>query len=214
VNYNTVAGSSATETVESADPGWTIAGDAPALPNITSWQRRELSPTQHVWFGPDNNGQGDDRKDWLPDEQILMSPVLHVGANPLTLSFQHRFAFETGNWDGGVIEISTDGATWTDIGGTAYNGTTNPFTATPIGASRPAFVGRSAGWPNFTAVTRNLGTTYANQDVRIRFRIGADESTGAPGWDVDNIAIGGLAGTPFTSLVAQTGVCSTGHGHR
>jgi len=197
--------------VESADPGWTITGDAPELPNVTSWQRRTLSPTQHVWYGPNNNGQGDDRKDWLPDEQILMSPVLHVGAGPLTLSFQHRHAFEAGNWDGGVIEISTDGAIWTDIGTPAYNGQTNPLTAAPIGANRKAFVLRNTGWPNFSNVALNLGVTYANQDVRIRFRIGADESTGAPGWDVDNIAIGGLTSMPFTSLVAQVGVCTTEH---
>ena len=55
----------------------------------------------------------------------------------------------------------------------------------------------------------NLGTTYANQQVRIRFRIGADEATGFPGWDIDNIAIGGLANTPFASLVGQTSVCTT-----
>jgi hypothetical protein len=187
VNYDTVAGSSATETVESTDNVWTIAGDAPELPNVTSWKRRALSPTQHVWFGPDNNGQIDDRKDWLPDEQILMSPVLHVGAGPLTLSFQHRHAFEGGNWDGGVIEISTDGTTWTDIGTPAYNGQTNAVTAAPIGANRKAFVVRNTGWPNFSNVALNLGATYANQDVRIRFRIGADESTGAPGWDVRKV---------------------------
>jgi len=55
----------------------------------------------------------------------------------------------------------------------------------------------------------NLGTSYAGKQVRIRFRIGADESTGAPGWDVDNIAFSGLLNTPFTSLVSQAGVCST-----
>jgi hypothetical protein len=39
--------------------------------------------------------------------------------------------------------------------------------------------------------------------VQIRFRIGADEGTGAPGWDIDDIAITGITNTPFTSLVAQ-----------
>ena len=57
--------------------------------------------------------------------------------------------------------------------------------------------------------TLNLGTTYANRQVRIRFRIGADESTGAPGWDIDDIAISGLTNTPFASLVGQTNVCTT-----
>ena len=55
----------------------------------------------------------------------------------------------------------------------------------------------------------NLGTTYANQTVQIRFRIGADESTGAPGWDIDDIAIGGLTNLPFTSLVGNPNICTT-----
>ena len=67
---------------------------------------------------------------------------------------------------------------------------------------------------SLTAGTRlgpmlNVGTAYANQPVRIRSRIGADDSTGAPGWDIDDIAIGGLTNTPFTSLVSQAGVCTT-----
>jgi hypothetical protein len=219
VNYNEVLAASATETVESANNGWTVAGNAVALPNVTRWQRRALSATRHVWWGPDNNGQIDGIKDSEPDEQMLVSPILQVGSGPLTISFQHRFAFEfapvanppiAGAWDGGVIEISTDnGVTWTDIGGAAYNGSTNSATTAPIGANRPAFVNRSTGWPNFTSASLNLGTTYAGQQVKIRFRVGADESTGAPGWEIDDIVIGGLTNTPFTALVGSTGVCTT-----
>jgi hypothetical protein len=212
LNYDDATGTSATETVESGNPGWTIAGNSTALPNITSWQRRELSASQHVWWGPDNNGQIDGVKPSAPDQQTLTSPPLQVGASPLTISFSHRFAFEAGNWDAGVIELSADdGASWVDIGVGSYNGSTNAATDAPIGAGRPAFVGRSAGWPGFVAVTRNLGTTYANQTVRIRFRIGADSTTGAPGWDIDNIVIGGLTNLPFASLVAEIGVCTTNH---
>ena len=210
VNYDDVPASSATETVESANPGWTIAGDQVALPNITSWQRRELSATRHVWWGPDNNGQRDGIKADTPEQQMLVSPPLQVGVGPLTIAFQHRFAFEAGNWDGGVIELSTDnGGTWVDVGAGGYNGATNAGTSAPIGANRPAFVTRMVGWPNFAPVMLNLGTTYAGQTVRIRFRIGADETTGAPGWDIDDIVIGGLTELPFSSLIGDTGVCTS-----
>jgi hypothetical protein len=214
VNYNVAAAASATESVEATDNGWTITGNAVAAPNITAWQRRALSATQHVWFGPDNNGQTDGHKGSATDEQVLTSPVLDVGASPLTIAFSHRFAFENGGWDGGVIEISADGATWTDINNipgvpAVYNGQTNATTTAPIGANRKAFVNRSASWPSFIAFSRDLGTSFANQHVRIRFRIGADDSTGAPGWDIDDIAFGGLTNTPFTSLVPQVNVCAT-----
>jgi len=212
LNYDDRVATSTTESVESANHGWTVAGDPTTMPNILAWQRRSLSPTRHVWWGPDNNGQTDGQKADLPDEQMLVSPTMHVGTTPLSISFTHRFAFENGSWDGGVVEISTNGGlNWTDIGTGAYNGTTNPATSAPIGASRPAFVLRNTGWPNFSNVTLNLGTAYANQDVKIRFRIGADESTGNPGWDIDDISVIGITNTPFTSLVAETGVCSPHH---
>jgi hypothetical protein len=209
VNYDEVLQGSATESVESPNHGWSVAGDPTTAPNIDKWQLRALSPTQHVWWGPDNNGQTDGVKADLPDEQILTSPAMNVGTGALVISFSHRFAFEAGNWDGGVIEITTNGgASWTDIGVGSYNGITNAATSAPIGASRPAFVVRNVGWPNFVPVTRNLGTTYANQTVQIRFRIGADESTGSPGWDIDNIAVTGITNTPFTALVGETGSCT------
>jgi hypothetical protein len=209
LNYDEQPQGSATESVESANPGWTITGDLTTAPNVHAWQRRALSPTQHVWFGPDNNGQTDGVKADLPDEQILTSPAMHVGTGPLVITFSHRFAFENGNWDGGVIEITTNGgATWTDIGVGSYNGATNAVTSSPLGTNHPAFVNRMVGWPNFATVTRNLGTAFANQTVQIRFRIGADESTGAPGWDIDNVTISGITDTPFTALVAETGSCT------
>jgi hypothetical protein len=68
------------------------------------------------------------------------------------------------------------------------------------------------GWPNFAPVSLNLGTAYAGQNVKLRFRVGADDSTGAPGWDIDDISVIGITDTPFTSLVAETGVCSPHHG--
>ncbi|MEA2465731.1 MAG: hypothetical protein QOJ98_3478 [Acidobacteriota bacterium] len=209
VNYDEQLQASATESVEASSQNWTASGDATTTPNIAAWQRRAISPIRHHWYGPDNNGQADGQKLDLPDEQSLTSPVLNVGSGPLSIAFQHRFSFEAGNWDGGVIELSNNGgASWIDIGTGAYNGATNAATSAPIGAARPAFVNRMTGWPNFANVTLNLGTTYANQNVLIRFRIGADESTGAPGWDVDQITVTGITNTPFTALVAESTVCN------
>ena len=210
INYDDTAAISTTETVESANPGWSIEGGATTMPNVLSWQRRTLSETQHVFWGPDNNGQTDGQKADLPDEQSLVSPIIHVGAGPLVVSFRHRFSFENGGWDGGVVELSANGgASWTDIGVGAYNGSTNANTSSPLGKSHPAFVNRMTGWPNFANVTLSVGTAYANQDVRIRFRIGADETTGAPGWDIDDVTVSAITNTPFAALVANAATCPT-----
>jgi hypothetical protein len=208
LNYDDKPGVSSTETVESTKSNWTIVGSATTSPNILPWQRRALSPTSHVWWGPDNNGQSDGQKPDLPDEQVLVSPAAHVGDAPLAISFRHRFSFEATGWDGGVIELSSDGgATWTDIGTSAYNGATNASTSSPLGKNHRAFVNRMVGWPEFTNVNLNLGTAFANKDILVRFRIGADESTGAPGWDIDDIRFNGITNTPFAGLVANAGVC-------
>jgi hypothetical protein len=211
LNYDDRRAASSTESVESRRSAWTIAGDPTTSPNIAAWQRRPLSPVSHVFWGPDNNGQTDGEKPDLPDQQSLVSPILRVGSDPLVVSFKHRFAFEATGWDGGVIELSADGGTtWTDVGGPLYNGMTNAVTTAPIGTSKPAFVNRMTGWPNFTNVSLDLGTAYANQNVQLRFRIGADESTGAPGWEIDDIGVSGLRRNPFAAHVAETHGCKTG----
>jgi hypothetical protein len=139
----------------------------------------------------------------LPAARRFRSSPYNLGVSPIDLN---HIALGSA---GGFIDITTNGgATWTDIGVGSYNGTTNAVTSSPLGTNHPAFVNRMVGWPNFATVTRNLGTAFANQTVQIRFRIGADESTGAPGWDIDNVTITGITTTPFTALVAETGSCT------
>jgi hypothetical protein len=209
LNYDDRRAASATESVESARNGWTATGDPATTPNIATWQRRALSPIRHVWWGPDNNGQRDGIKPDAPDEQLLVSPTLRVGTAPLVISFAHRFAFENGAADGGLIELSNDGgASWADVGTSLYNGSTNATTNAPIGAGRAAFVNRSAGWPEFANASLDLGTAYAGQDVQVRFRIGASSTIGAPGWEIDDIAVAGLTNTPFTARVPEASVCT------
>jgi hypothetical protein len=204
VNYD--FGTSATETAEGTAAGWSTGGSPTRAPNVNPWQVRALSDLQHVWWGPNNNGQNDGVSTIGPESQSLVSPVIHVGSDPFTITLTHRFSFEAPLFDGGTIEISTDdGGTWTDIGGSAYNGTL--AAGTPLG-SRPAFVNNSAGWPNFTTTVIDLGAAYADKDVRLRFQTASDNNTGAPGWDIDTIALAGVTNNPFSTLVAHNPVCA------
>ena len=153
VNYDDVPASSATETVESLE---LRLDDQRAtrkrLPNITSWQRRALSPTQHVWLGPDNNGQTDGQKACLPTSRAssrrccTSAPVR--SRSPSSIASRSS---NLGGWDGGVVEISTDdGGSWADVGIVELlQRSTNALTSAPIGANRPAFVNRNPVWPNF-----------------------------------------------------------------
>ena len=208
VNYDAVPRSSTVDTVELANSDWTVAGNPVVAPTNFSWQRHQLSPTQTVWFAPDNDGRFDGVHSG-PDTQTLTSPVMHVGSDPLVITFTHRFSFESGGWDGGLLEITTDGGqTWTDVSTTPYNGTSNAATLSPRFAGRRAFVNRSTGWPNFITSTFNGGTAFAGKEVQIRFRVASDEAAGAPGWDIDNISISGLTDAPFTGAQAQATACT------
>lgn len=109
-------------------------------------------------------------------------------SNYSTLSFWHRFNTEEG-WDGGVVEISTNGGTtWTDLGSKMINGKYNgSLGAGSALAGRAAFTGLAN---SFLKTDINL-SSYAGQAVNIRFRFASDDNT-APsggGWFVDDVVL-------------------------
>ena len=84
---------------------------------------------------------------------------------------------------------------------TIYN-SNNPAdpTLNPLAGKR-AWGGASAGYPADVNVSLNFAMALAGKTIKVRFRIGTDEGTGAAGWDIDDIAFGGITNTPFPSLV-------------
>jgi MYXO-CTERM domain-containing protein len=56
-------------------------------------------------------------------------------------------------------------------------------------------------------VSLNLDTKLAGKTVRVRFRIATDEGTGSAGWDIDDIAFGGITNSPFTKIGDHAGMC-------
>ncbi len=181
-----------------------VSDAAPGAPG-GPWRRVRVSPSDHEYFLEDVGTTTDLR---------LVSPPLVVSAvQPLTITFAHRFSFEWdagANYDGGVIELSSDGgANWVDIGASTspgYNGSINGA-GNPL-STRNGFVRASSGYPAMVATTVSLGTTYAGQTVRIRFRHGADPGVGGPGWWIDDIAVSGITNTPFIALAPETGSCA------
>jgi hypothetical protein len=205
-NYDDkAAASGSTVTFESKNHGWSINSTNALKPGDNFfWERRELTPVRHTMAVTNANGNQDTR---------VVSPVLKVGAAAFGFSFTHRYNFENG-WDGGIIEISTDGTTWTQI--PAASITANPYNLTlnaapgndNVLAGVPAYTGVNAGWPAYIVSTVDLGTTYANQqNLHIRFRASADSNTGRQGWEISDMSFTGLTNTPFGTYVAHNEAC-------
>ncbi|MCY1054236.1 M36 family metallopeptidase [Nannocystis sp. SCPEA4] len=205
LNGDPMAASSSLDDVEAEATLWTEEGNGGKVvwarePNASSgrgWHADNVEVTTDTW---------------------LMSPPLDVAADqPLKISFDHAFSFDASAdqnnnilaWDGGVVEISVDdGKTWDDIseyGDPGYNGTVassdNPL------SNRPGYVRVSASYPLLDPVEIDLGSQFAGQQIRLRFRIGTDLATGAFGWDIDNIGFSGVTNKPFPGWVADPGDC-------
>ncbi len=206
-NVDIVASGSSNDNFEANDGKWTVGGTPENLPDALNWRYLQISPVEHRWEEVNSNTTTD---------QTLASPSMTVGQGNFSFGFEHRFRFESGSgqfYDGMVLEISTDdGGSWSDIGSLAtptYNATISSAYGSAL-AGRPAYSGSSAGWPAFVPVTVNLGTAYAGQNVRIRFREATDIDGYATGIEVRNITTSGLANSPFTLVQAHSGVCQTG----
>ena len=123
-------------------------------------------------------------------DKRLDSPDLHVVQFPGTswLTFRQNFNLETG-FDGGVLEISSNGEAFQDIlaaGGSFITGGYNSTISTQFGsaiAGRPAWSGNSGGFITTTVNLPRSGT------IVLRWRMGSDAGGASQGWRVDNILI-------------------------
>jgi len=153
---------------------------------------RSHSPT-HAWYASDIA---------TPTDFAITSGDIHPDTLS-TLSFWHYFETDPA-FDGGVVEISTDGgATWQDLGPymvqNGYNSSLSPGTSGL--SNRQAFTGSSGG--AFMQTTASL-TGFAGTTARIRFRFASDNSVGSDGWYIDDILLKNESG------VASLGIALNG----
>jgi len=194
-NYEEIPNYATTDNLEALVSPWTIGGTATNAPDIYQWQLRQIGPQEHR-FSISNSRQVSD--------QTLTSPVMHVGSGPFVFSYEQRHSLENG-FDGMALEISVNGGAFQDVGAANLTPT---YATTPLPSDddnpligRQVFTGRSANYPSFVPVTANLGTQYANQDVRLRFRVATDTFGFGTGIEVRNFAASGITNTPFTAVV-------------
>jgi Zn-dependent metalloprotease len=124
----------------------------------------------------------------IADTSAAMTSNVTLPGNAF-LHFAHAFGFEIPNYDGGVLEYSTDsGSTWTDAGPlfdvNGYTGTINSSYGNPLGG-RSGFLADSHGYISSRLNLESL----AGQNIRFRWRMGLDVDVYNWGWWVDDIRI-------------------------
>jgi uncharacterized repeat protein (TIGR01451 family) len=162
--------------MESGPGNWTVTHGSGAY-DWSLGTANANSPT-HAWFADDVSG--------VTDQYLASDPVLLSGAP--VLRFWHHYATEA-IYDGGVVEISTNGgASWSDLGyamtQNGYNATISTGWLNPL-AGRQAFSGNSGGYLE-TVVDLSA---YSGSTAQIRFRLGTDTIVSADGWYVDDVEI-------------------------
>ncbi len=168
--------------VEAGQGGWTVdtVVDPGPGPNWAIVTDAGTSSPTHSWFTSDEDNVKDDR--------LEAGPFSLGGGSPM-LSFWHHFTTEN-NYDGGVLEVSTDGSNWVDVeaaGGVflsgGYNGAVGSYSSNPL-AGRDFWAGSGP----LQQVEVDL-SALAGGDLWIRFRFGCDSSVSSTGWWVDDIKI-------------------------
>jgi hypothetical protein len=172
--------------------GWVAANN---MGNATMWVTTTTDPdtAPNAAFLPDEDGISD---------KTLDSPNVLITSPFAQLSFRNHFNTEADPppigvyWDGGVLEISINGGAFKDIldpaiGGAflagPYTGEIESTSGNPL-AGRLAWSGDSGGYID-TMV--RLGANVSGQTIKVRFRMGTDESVSAPGWWIDTLTIEG-----------------------
>jgi hypothetical protein len=180
---------------------------------IFQWDIYDDVDFGYVGFGPNLSAEN--------DISLLTPKIVVANSGEFSMSFEHYYDFEFGDpstptdqtaWDGGVIEISIEGAEWVDVesvGGeflVGYNGVINELN--PYLSNRSAFVSliSASGIADEQLIFPE--GTLNGKEVQLRFRIGTDSAVAGWGWNIDNVSFANITNnTPFSSLIENSGVC-------
>ncbi len=204
VQVDTSTATSASDSFDAVPSAWAPTGEGAA----TLWNQVVEQGLDRQWIGTDSGTTTD---------VSLESPELVAGdAAAVVVTFDHVFDFEFSSdtyFDGGLIEITTDGGTtWNDVSmfvSPGYNGTLGGDSGNPLDG-RMAFGSTNPSYPSADRVTLDFGAQLAGQTFKLRFRIATDAGVGAPGWKIDDLAVTGITNTPFPSQAGEDGICGPG----
>jgi uncharacterized repeat protein (TIGR01451 family) len=163
-------------------PGWLVSWSGAGAPWASTSGAADTLPNSA--FAPDPYGTTDN---------ALLSPMMFITTASAQLKFRHSFNTYNTAYDGGVLEISINGAAFADIiatGGSfqenGYVTTLNSGYGNPLGG-RMAWSGYSGG---FLTTRVSLPAAAAGQNVQLRWRFGSSSSYGGSGgWYIDTISV-------------------------
>lgn len=170
---------------EASADKWTAGTSATAKWTYTTDASQAFSG-QRFWFVPDYDLGGS-------NTTLRTKTAVNVSSAKTELVFIHKFTAEN-DYDGGVVEVSTDGSNWTYLPPTkfvkgGYSGIITTANNPLIGTSDlAAFSGASAGYIVSVAKLDD----YVGKSVFIRFRMTSDPTGGSitgGGWWLDNVYI-------------------------
>ncbi len=144
-------------------------------------------------------------------DKLLFSPLMAAAGSIVSFSFQNRYNLEQ-YFDGGVLEVSINGAAYQDATGLAgfvagsgwYDLTLSACCGNPLGG-RGAWNNDSGGW----LLTSGSFTVNPSDTVQFRFRLGTDDSNtypGGGGWWIDSLSVEGAGAVPEPSTWLLVGL--------
>lgn len=167
-----------------------------------NWKSDALFPNLGKWSITNNSSHSGARSWFAVDmpntnEQYFSTMLPIMPSTSSKLKFWHSYNTEV-NWDGGLVEVSTDnGTTWQDLGPlfstNGYNGMIDNNN------NLPAFSGQSGGYIESIVDL----ASFADQLILVRFRMHTDQFVGGEGWYVDDITVTNLNLTIPNTVVAS-----------
>ena len=149
--------------VSTGTPGWTVSTVHP-YSGASSWLAAAPANTSNFALTAPNTAA---------------TAIKNISA----LSFLHSFNTER-SFDGGVVEYSTNGTTWTDASALFIkNGYPGGMDGTTTLAGKRAFTGNSQGYIRSILNLATFGTT----PVSFRWRMTSNNTVSSEGWYVDDI---------------------------
>lgn len=201
--------SSTTDSVDTKGTSWKAVASDGGSGATQPWSRKR-DGSNGWWFVADPVAVSD---------QYLTSRAFAIESASFKLSFRHRWSMRSStrrktDIDGGVVELSVDGGkTWSDV---QQYGTIDYTTTLDTGGrgdnplkGRRAYGNKSPGYPDqWVSSSVAVSLPVRPESAQVRFHLGSGTGfSEAPGWEIDDIALDGLASKPFWAFVPHEDGC-------